>query len=258
MKLKQLYIFALTIISLSSCQSPEDKAIKLVDSFFNEVHNNGADKYNGSLKQSRAAMNYIYVTPELETIIRSNFIGIPEKETYKLTAQKKADDKIIVTCIGKGTGPFGNVVENENQFVVSKLNGEWKISDTYHVIGFNINFQVEDTQWGTYWDLKKAGILKEVIDNLKVEVIKKGYRSYFGDALQGNLKLVNNSNYDLKGVEILIEHFDKNKISVNTDHTSVYDIIRAKGYREFNWYTSDCSKCATQTFEIKFVEETIK
>lgn len=259
MKLKHLYILALLAVTLNSCQSPEDKAIKVVENFFNEVYNNGADKYNGSLKQSRAALNYSFVTPELEAIIKNNFMNIPEKETYKLTAEKKADDKVIVTCIGKSRGLFGNEVENNNQFVVTKINGEWKISDTYHVIGFNITFEVEDTQWGTYWDLKKAGILKEVMDNLKLVVINAGYRSYyFSDVLKGDLRLVNNSNYDLKGVEILIEHFDKNGVSVNTDSKTVYDIIRAKGYREFDWLTSDCSKCATQKFTIKFVEETIK
>lgn len=258
MKFKHLYIFALLALTLSCCQSPQDKAIKVVDDFFIEVLNNGADKFNGSLKQSRAALNYSFVTPELEKIIRNNFMNIPEKGTYTLTAEKKSNDKVIVTSIGKNTGMFGNVVEYQSQFEVTKVNGEWKISNAYNLVAYYLNFRVEDTQWDAYWDLKKADILTEVMDNLKIEIINKGYRSYFSDAWQGNLKLVNNSNYDLKGVEVLIEHFDKNGVSVNTGHTSVYDIIRAKGYREFDYYTSDCSKCATQTFAIKFVEETIK
>src|SRR5690606_6720849 len=131
------------------------------------------------------------------------------------------------------------------------------ISDSYNLIGFYLNFQVEDTQWQTYWDSKKSEILKEVIDNLKLEIITKGYKKY-DDAMAGELRLVNNSNYDLKNIEILIEHFDKDGVSVNTDNTYVSEVIRAKGYREFDWISFDCSKCNTQTFKIKYVLETIK
>lgn len=258
MKLRHLYIFTLLAITLNSCQSPEDKAIKIVDDFIKEVNNNGADKFNGSLRKSREALNYSYVTPEMEKLIRNNFMGIPEKETYKLTAEKKADNTIVVTSIGKATGFMGNVVEMQNQFLLKEINGQWKISDAHGLLAFYLNFQIEDTQWEAYWDLKKANILDEIMENVKLEVINKGYRSYFGDGMKGNLKLINNSNYDIKGIEVLIEHFDKNGVSVNTDNAGVYDVIRSKGYREFNWYTSDCSKCASQTFAIKFVEETIK
>jgi len=62
----------------------------------------------------------------------------------------------------------------------------------------------------------------------------------------------------IRNIEVLIEHFDKDGISVNTDSKTIYDIIRSKGYREFEWYTSDCSKCNSQTFKIKFVDKTIK
>lgn len=258
MKYLKTYIFALLIITLNSCQKPEDQAMKVVDDFIKEVNNNGADKFNGSLKKSREALNYSFVTPEMEKHIRANFMGIPEKETYKLTAEKKADNTIIVTAIGKTTGAMGEVVEMQNQFLLTEINGQWKISDSYGLLAFYLNFQIEDTQWESYWDLKKVSILTEIMDNVKLVVINKGYRSYFGDALKGNLKLINNSNYDIKGMEVLIEHFDNNGVSVNTDNASVYDVIRSKGYREFDWYTSDCSKCATQTFAIKFVEETIK
>jgi len=247
----------LFLILMSSCTKPEDKAIDIVKNFFNEFYENGADKFGGSLKKSREVLDYSYVTPVMENLIKNNFVGLPEKDNYQLTAEKKSDNSVIVTSIGKANGPFGNIVEVRNQFLVSKIDGTWKISDSYNLIGYYLNFQVEDTQWPTYWDSKKSEILKEVMDNLKIEVITQGYKK-FNDAMAGDLRLVNNSNYDLKNIEILIEHYDKNGISVNTDNAYVSEVIRAKGYREFDWITFDCSKCKTQTFKIKFVLETIK
>jgi hypothetical protein len=228
-----------------------------VENFFNEVYNNGADKFNGSLIKSREALNYSYVSQVMKELIRNNFMGIPEKGTYKLTSQKKPDNTIIVTSIGKSIALSGNMIETQKQFVLEEINGEWQITDSYGLIDFYLNFEVEDTQWETYWDLKKSRILNEVKDNLKLEIINYG-RPYFGNVLKGDLRLVNNSNYDVKDIEVLIEHFDENGVSVNTSNASVYNVIRSKGYREFAWYTSNCAKCVNQTFNIKFVEETIK
>ena len=258
MKRKFFNLLAIVTITVSSCQNTEKDVMKVVDNFFNEVNEHGADKYQGSLKKSREALNYSYVSTEMENLIRNNFIGIPDKETYKLTAVKKPDNTFLVTSIGQSTDIFGAVNKTQIDFTVSKINDEWKISDAHDLIGLNLNFQVEDTQWDTYWDIKKANILHEIMDNLKLEIVNKGYRSYDGDVMKGKLRLVNNSNYDLKGIEVLIEHFDKDGISVNTDNTSVYDVIRSNGYREFDWTTFDCAKCVTQQFKIKFVSETIK
>jgi hypothetical protein len=195
----------------------------------------------------------------MKELIKNNFIRLPDKGTYKLTSEKRPDNTYLVTSTGKSQSILGRVVETQNQFIVSKLNGAWKITDSYNLIGFNINFRVVDTQWETYWDIKKAEILEEVKSNLKLEIVEEGYRPFFGgEFLKGKLRLNNNSDYDIEGTTVLIEHFDKNGISVNTDKTGVYDIIRSKGYREFNWYSSDCSKCVKQTFKIEFIEETIK
>lgn len=259
MKIKQLLFLTLISIIIFSCQTPEKQASKVVDDFFNEIYNNGADKFNGSLKKSREVMNYSYVSSEMEELIENNFIGLPDKGTYKLTTEKKPDNTIIITSVGKSPGVLGRVLDTRHQFLVSKINGAWKIVDSYNLIGFNIDFRVVDTQWENYWDIKKSVILKEVMDNIKLEIVEKGYRPFYGgETVKGKLRLTNNSDYDIEGIDVIIEHFDKDGISVNTGETGVYDIIRSKGYREFNWYSSNCSKCVKQTFKIKFVEETIK
>jgi hypothetical protein len=260
MKHLKTFIFALLIITQNSCQKSEDQAMKVVDDFIKEVNNNSANEFNGSLKKSREALNYSFVTPQMEKFIRVNFMEIPENESYKLTVKKKVDNTIIVTAIGKKTRALSEEVEMQNQFLLTEINGQWKISDSYGLLAFHLNFQVEDTQWESYWDLKKASILTEIIDNLKLEVINKGkgYGTYFGDVVKGNLKLINNSTYDIKGMNVLIEHFDKNGVPVNTDIASFYHLIKSKGYREFDWISVNCSKCVTQSFAIKFLEETFK
>lgn len=256
--MKKLVILNLIFLSLlSACTSPEKNAIEIIENFYNEVYENGADKYDGSLKKSREVLDYSYVTEEMEQLIKNNFMYLPEKETYQLTAEKKSEDTLVVTSIGKAPGRFGDMVEIRNQFVVSKENDNWKISNSYNLIGYYLNFSIEDTQWNTYWDIKKSNVLAEVMDNIELEIITNGRKGY-GTSMKGNLRLVNNSNYDVKNIEILIEHFDKNGISVNTDSEYVLETIRSKGYREFDWYTSDCASCETQEFKIKFVLETIK
>jgi len=70
--------------------------MKVIDNFYNEFHEHGADKYQGSLKKSREALNYAYVSTEMEGLIRNNFVTIPKKETYKLTSVKKPDNSFFV------------------------------------------------------------------------------------------------------------------------------------------------------------------
>lgn len=256
--MKRLIIINLVLISLlNSCTTSENNAIEIVTNFYNEVYENGADKYCGSLKKSREVLNYSYVTEEMKNLIKNNFLYIPEKGTYEVTAEKKSEDTVIVTSIGKGNGIFGNIIEVRNQFVIAKVSGNWKISDSYNLIGYYLNFSVEDTQWQSYWDIKKSNILTEVINSLNLEIITTGEKAY-KTSMRGDLRLVNKSKYDIKNIEILIEHFDKDGVSVNTDNVYVNSVIRSDGYREFDWYTTDCASCITQTFKIKFVLETIK
>jgi hypothetical protein len=91
-----------------------------------------------------------------------------------------------------------------------------------------------------------------------LKVLVPGHRGYFSESKEGKLKLINNSDFDLEGIKILIEHFDNEGNSVNTSNDYVSGIIRKHGYREFSWYTPECSKCEKQEFSINLLEKIIK
>lgn len=253
-----LACFSLSILALTSCTNPENKAKSFVDNFYSDVYNNGADKYGGSLKKSREIFNYSYFSSEMEQLIRNNYLEAPDKGEYKLTAERKSDNTILISSTGTRKGSIGNSVNVYNQFLVTNINNEWKITDTNNVITFDINFEIVDSKWEPSWDIQKSKIIQEIIDNLKLEIISEAYQTYFRNAVKGDLRLVNNSNYDVKNIEILIEHFDNDGVSVNASNDLLTDIIRSKGYREFDWYTSDCAKCISQKFIIKFLKEPFK
>ncbi len=107
---------------------------------------------------------------------------------------------------------------------------------------------------GVFWGYGKNNIIKHLQENLKLEVVKTANVNKYGRSI-GKLRLTNNSEYDITDIYILIEHFDKNKKSVNTDTEFIYDIIRKNGYREFSWSTSNCSKCWSQKFQINYTKE---
>lgn len=177
-------------------------------------------------------------------------------QTWTLVAEPESDTAIVVKSTGKTFNSFGQPVENHQEFVVKMREGSWKITNSYNVLAQFLDFDIVDQEWEFYWDGQKHDILLQLQDQLKLEILVPGHCGYFScENREGKLKLVNNSDYDIKGVKILIEHYDKEGNSVNTDNTSVYDIIRKHGYREFDWYTSDCSKCATQKFKINFIRE---
>lgn len=241
---KTLIGISIAVLALNSCIEPEDTVTEIVDQFLTEINDP---------ERKQKGINYSVLKDDYLELFKNNSYYL--LENWELSAKKETDTTYIVEAIGKTSNAFGMTLEEYKGFALKKVNGEWKIFNSYKLIADEIDFEVVDTQWDFYWDTKKARILKEVQDSLRLEIKRKGYKSYFGDAMEGELRLVNNTNYDLKGVKILIEHFDKDGKSVNTDDESVYDIIRAGGYREFDWYTSDCSKCSTQEFRINFIKE---
>lgn len=242
--MKKTFIGIVILFIFSSCTKPEDTVTEIVDKFLTEMNDPEVRK-NG--------IDFSVLTDDYLELFQNNSYYL--MENWELTAKKESDTTFMVEAVGKTSNAFGMTLEKHKGFALKKVEGDWKIFSSYKLIADEINFEVVDTQWDFYWDTKKARILKEVQDSLKLEVKRKGYKSYFGDAVKGELRLVNNTNYDLKRIKILIEHFDKNGKSVNTDIESMYDIIRAGGYREFDWYTSDCSKCSTQEFTINFIKE---
>lgn len=199
------------------------------------------------------------LTPDLVTEnFNKMFYGGKSFYTAKdwiLTAKKENDSVLSVESKSSTFNSFGKPIENIQSFALTKKYGKWQIFDSYNLIAFELDFTIVDTQWEFYWDRAKDEILSDLQKNLKLKILTKGHGNIYNDSRQGKLRLINDSDYDIKGVDILIEHFDRNNVSVNTDHQGVYDIIRKHGYRDFEWYTSDCNNCFRQEFKINFIRE---
>lgn len=226
---------------LNSCKSKEDKVKDVVNEFLTEIND------------ETKTLNNDLMTENFAKFFKGKSYYTAEK--WELTVKPENDSTIIVESKGKTHNGFGQPVENLQAFSLTNKFGGWKIFNSYKLVADHLDFEVVDTQWDFYWDRDKEDILKELEEKLELKVIVKGYRSYYSDYAKGKLRLTNNSDYDIKGVKILIEHFDNNGNSVNTDKEYVSNIIRKHGYREFDWITGDCDKCYRQEFKINFLRE---
>ena len=239
---KSTLIFILTGLTfLYSCKSNDDKVKAVVNEFLTEINDNTKTLNNDLMSE-----NYAKFFKD-----KSYYLS----EKWELTAKRENDSIYSVVSKSHTVNGFGMPMENVQSFQLTNQFGGWKIFNSFKLVADELDFEVVDTYWNFYWDRNKDDILKQLQDSLKLEVIQPGSSSYFGDSKEGKLKIVNNSDYDIHRVKILIEHFDSKGNSVNTDHTYVSDIIRKHGYREFDWFTSDCSKCAKQEFKINFIKE---
>lgn len=226
---------------LNSCKSKEDKVKDVVNEFLTEIND------------QTKTLNNDLMTENFAKFFKGKSYYTAEK--WELTVKPENDSIIVVESKGKTHNGWGQPVENLQGFTLTNKFGDWKISDSYKLVADELDFEVVDTQWDFYWDRRKDEIFQELVNSLKLEVIVPGHGNYWTDSRQGKLRLVNNSDYDIQRVKILIEHFDNNRNSVNTDHEYVSNIIRKHGYREFDWYTGDCAKCFKQEFKINFVRE---
>ncbi|MDE5637193.1 MAG: hypothetical protein K2I43_04125, partial [Alistipes sp.] len=176
-------------------------------------------------------------------------------DNWQFTSTVQNDSTVIVSARGQTVNGFGRPIEIEQRFGLTNKYGKWQIFESCNfIVCRDLDFRLVDTDWWFYWDRQKIRILKHLQDNLKLEVVVPGYHVY-NNGVKGRLRLVNNSDYDITGITILIEHFDSAGRSINTDHEIISDYIRKGGYREFDWYTSDCAKSCRQTFKINFLQE---
>jgi hypothetical protein len=174
---------------------------------------------------------------------------------WKLVAQQESDSLFIVEATSKTHNSLGRPIDIIQRFALTNQYGNWQIWNSYGLMALHLDFDIVDLDWDFFWDRKKYEILTQMQEKIKLEIIRKGYSNRYSDSRKGELRLINDSEYDIKGVRILIEHFDNNGKSVNTDKESVWNIIRKNGYREFDWFTSDCAKCLKQKFTISFIKE---
>lgn len=241
MKKITLFSFLVGLAFVYSCNRNENKVKEVVNEFLTEINDNTKTLNNDLMTKNYAKF----------FIGKSYYLA----EKWELTVKKENDTVYRVESKSHTVNGFGQPIENVQSFALTNLYGGWKISNSFKLVADELDFEIVDTEWDFYWDRQKNEILTDLQDNLKLEIIEPAYGSYFRDSKLGKLKLINNTDYDIKGVKILIEHYDREGNSVNTDHTSVYDIIRKHGYREFDWCTSNCAKCAKQEFKINFIRE---
>jgi len=238
-EIKRIFVIVICAVSLYSCKSREGKVEDVVNKFLTEINDR-----TKTLSQD-------LMTEEFAIFFKGK--SYYSSQDWVLTAKPENDSTITVESKGKTHNGWGQPVEILQSFILRNRNGHWKIFSSYNLVPDRLDFRVVDTEWDFYWDRAKDRILKELQEKLTIEVLVPGYRGYY--STRGKLRISNNSDYDVEGIRILIEHFDSQGKSVNTDYTYVWDIVRKNGYREFEWSTGDCDKCERQEFKINFIRE---
>lgn len=237
--MKFLFVIVASVI-LHGCNNVENKSIAIVKEFLKDV--------NTPTRQ----INKELLTDAFWEDMNSG--RIYTSDNWKFTSAAQNDSIVMVSAQGQTVNGFGRPIEIEQKFGLTNKYGKWQIFESYNfIVCDDLDFKIVDTDWWFYWDRQKIKILKHLQDNLKLEVVTLGYHVYNG--VKGRLRLVNNSDYDITDIKILIEHFDSAGRSINTDHEIISDYIRKGGYREFDWYTRDCAKSYRQTFKINFLQE---
>ena len=242
MKKNTVILILIGLTSFYSCKTKEEKVKDVVNEFLTEI-NDQTKTVNVNLLSEN--YNDFFSGKRYYTLGK-----------WELKVKPQNDSLIIVEAKGHTGNSLGMPMEIIQGFKLTSELGGWKIFDSYHLVFDALDIELVDVDWKFYWDIDKDEIVNDLMDKLTLEVIKQSHHlEYFPDLVSGKLKLINNSDYDIKRINILIEHFDRNGNSVNTDHTYVSDIVRKKGYREFEWTTGSCNSCFTQKFKINFIRE---
>lgn len=238
--MKKVLLIIILASALFGCKSPEDKAVEVVDEFLAIIN----DRTREPNKQ--------LITENYDKFFSDK--SYYSSKDWDLSAKRENDTTIVVLSKAQTYNGLGQPIEIVQSFSLTDRLGGWKIWETYNLVVSDLDFELVDTQWDFLWDRQKAYVLEHLQENLKLEVITPGYIAW-GATAGGKLRLINNSDYDIKGIKILIEHFDRNGVSVNTDREFVRDYVRKGGYREFDWLTTDCASCYSQTYKINFIKE---
>jgi len=235
--MKKIILLLLICVSIPSFSQDNEIKIKdVVNKFLIQI-NNKSKAWNDSL-----------ITENYSKLFKEKKYYTSEK--WELTVTKKNDSTYRVQSKASTFNSYGTPIEIIQRFGLTNVFGGWKIFNTYNVLSDDkIDFDLADSDWRFYWDRQKFDILEELKKGLILEIIQSAKSTYSGKSKEGQLKLINNTKYDIKSITVLIEHYDENGVSVNTTSKGIYD-IRKNGYREFEWYATDCQKCARQEYKI--------
>jgi hypothetical protein len=231
-----IYIYLLAIPF--SCQNKTENAKEIVNQFLTEINND-----NMNITKENLTVEY-----------RKHFKENHYYPSSNWELKTKSENVITVEAKSQSSNVFG-ISELIQTFYLKMENGRLKIYDSNNLVTNNLDFEVIDLDWNYHTDMERNKIYKNIKDNMSIKVLEEAHKGFINGNRRGIIKIINNSNYDVKGVRVLIEHFDNNWKSVNTDYSYVSDIIRKKGYREQTWLTSDCFNCENEKFKINFIKE---
>ena len=242
-RIKKVFVIVICVISLCSCKRKEEKVENVVSEFLSEIN----DKTK--------TLNHELMTENFATFFEGK--SYYTSQDWALTVKPQNDSMIIVEAKGKSHNNLGQPIEILQGFALTNIYGKWQIGSSYNLVADNIDIQIGgDTQWGFYWDRDKDYILNELREKLELQVLIPAYNNSFWGNRGGKLRIDNNSDFDIRVVTVLIEHFDNQGKSVKIDHEYVRD-IRKNGYREFEWATYNCEKCEREEIKIMFTKENL-
>ena len=244
MKNTILHCFFFGITFLYSCKSKDDQAKELVSQFLKET---------SDAHFNRKSMDYSIFTSEYKAVFDSS--GYYPLKNPSLTVQSNSDSVIVVISKGITTNVLGVEIEEKQEFRLKNIQGKWQIDNSNNFLVDHANFKFVGDEYEQLWDKEQAEALKQVQENVMLEVVKSPEGFTFSDSRDGMLKLINNSEFDIRKLRISIEHFDSEGNSVNSDEEIVLDVIRKHGYRVINWFSKDCLNCYSQKFKVIFVDE---
>jgi len=235
---------AFILVLLSSCKSNGEKAKDLVSHFLTET---------SDVHFNRKSMDYSIFTSDFKAVFDSS--GYYPLKNSTLSIQSETDSMIVVISKGTATNVLGVEIEEQQEFRLKNIQGKWQIDNSNNFLVDHANFKFVGDVYEQLWDKEQSIALLQVQENVILEVVKSPEGFTFSDSRNGMLKLINNSEFDIRKLRISIEHFDSEGNSVNSDEEIVLDVIRKHGYRVINWFSKDCLNCYSQKFNIRFIEE---
>jgi hypothetical protein len=224
-----ILFFSLTIIS---CEQNSSEAENIVNKLLVDMNS-----LDNPFSKSTVSQNFDLLLNKVPTA---------STEKWKLSSEKRENGNIIVTSSSRSTNVMGIERDMLQKFEVKNnkiINSEYFFVPQY-------DFEIVLNDWDTMWDLEKIKAYENVEENVKITSRSPAIRSY-ANSLEGNFKIENNSNYDIKNLNIMIEHFQRDGTQIKTDNSSITGILRKNGKQKVIWFTTNCESC--DKFKLKII-----
>lgn len=165
---------------------------------------------------------------------------------------KKVEDKSGRTLIyvdGTATNAFGATLKRRPVFVMEKVEGKWKITDSYDFFVFD---KLDDNNVVGKSDIEKNNLLMGIRQNVIIE--SWSFQRSYGSSVEGKATIVNNSDLPVTFIKLEITYYDRMDNVSNTDETYAIggDALRPGQKRNIEWYTSNCYQCNKARVRLNF------